>query len=59
MKKVLILGAGLVAKPMVLSSNETEVTVASRTVSKAEKLVQGKKSGNAVQPVARFQKPKN
>lgn len=52
MKKVLILGAGLVAKPMVdylLSSTEIEVTVASRTVSKAEKLVQGKKQGSAVQ----------
>ncbi|GAB4329435.1 MAG: saccharopine dehydrogenase C-terminal domain-containing protein [Calditrichia bacterium] len=51
MKKVLILGAGLVAKPMVdylTSFEDVAVTVASRTVSKAEKLVEGKKNGNAL-----------
>ncbi len=42
MKKVLILGAGLVAKPLVrylLDQPDFQVKVASRTVSKAEKLV--------------------
>ncbi len=51
MKKILILGAGLVAKPMVdylLGQNNFAVTVASRTVSKAEKLVQGHSNGRAL-----------
>ncbi len=51
MKKILILGAGLVAKPMVdylLKRNNFQVTVASRTVSKAEKLVQGHPNGKAL-----------
>jgi len=42
MKKVLILGAGLVAKPLVrylLDQPDLQVEVASRTVSKAEKLI--------------------
>ncbi|HUU36631.1 MAG TPA: saccharopine dehydrogenase C-terminal domain-containing protein [Candidatus Desulfaltia sp.] len=42
MKKVLILGAGLVAKPLVrylLGQPDLQVEVASRTVSKAEKLI--------------------
>jgi len=42
MKKVLILGAGLVSRPHVnypLAQKDFMVTVASRTVSKAEKLV--------------------
>ena len=42
MKKVLVLGAGLVAGPLVrylLNVEEFEVTVASRTVEKAEKLI--------------------
>jgi saccharopine dehydrogenase-like NADP-dependent oxidoreductase len=42
MKKVLVLGAGLVSRPLVeylLSHPDFEVTVASRTVSKAENLV--------------------
>ena len=42
MKHVLVLGAGLVAKPLVdylAKKPDTKVTVASRTVSKAEKLV--------------------
>ena len=39
MKKVLVLGAGLVAKPLVryLLDHDYEVTCASRTVSKAVK----------------------
>ena len=42
MKKILILGAGLVAKPLVrylLDQPDYAVTVASRTVSKAIKLM--------------------
>ncbi|MFC1852177.1 saccharopine dehydrogenase C-terminal domain-containing protein [candidate division CSSED10-310 bacterium] len=42
MKKILVLGAGLVAKPLVqylLDQSDIQVMVASRTVSKAEKLV--------------------
>ena len=50
MKKVLILGAGMVAKPMVdyLLNNHIEITVASRTIEKAEKLIKGRKNGTAV-----------
>ena len=50
MKRVLILGAGLVARPLVrylLDQPEFEVEVASRTVSKAEKLVEGHPRGVA------------
>ncbi|MHA2363044.1 MAG: saccharopine dehydrogenase C-terminal domain-containing protein [Candidatus Hodarchaeales archaeon] len=49
-KKVLIFGAGLVSKPMVdyLLKHEFEVWVASRTVSKAEKLVGDHKNGKAI-----------
>lgn len=50
MKKILILGAGLVAKPLVhylLNQPEFEVKVASRTVSKAEKLVGDHPNGKA------------
>jgi saccharopine dehydrogenase (NADP+, L-glutamate forming) len=50
MKKVLILGAGLVARPLVrylLDQPDLEVEVASRTVSKAEKLTQGHPRGKA------------
>jgi len=52
MKKVLVLGAGLVSRPLVrylLERQETEVTVASRTVSKAEALIEGSPNGKAVQ----------
>ncbi len=47
MKKVLVLGAGLVAKPLVryLLDKDYEVTCASRTVAKAEKLVDGHPHG--------------
>jgi len=50
MKKVLILGAGLVAKPLVrylLDQPDTEVKVASRTVSKAVKLIDNHPHGKA------------
>jgi len=50
MKKVLILGAGLVARPLVrylLDQPETEVEVASRTVSKAVKLINNHPQGRA------------
>ncbi|MCK4836124.1 MAG: saccharopine dehydrogenase NADP-binding domain-containing protein [Candidatus Aminicenantes bacterium] len=49
MKKILVLGAGLVSKPGVryLLDNGLPVTVASRTVSKAEKLVEGYENGRA------------
>jgi saccharopine dehydrogenase (NADP+, L-glutamate forming) len=51
MKKILVLGAGLVSRPGVnylLEQNNLAVTVASRTVSKAEKLVKGHENGRAV-----------
>jgi saccharopine dehydrogenase-like NADP-dependent oxidoreductase len=50
MKKVLVLGAGLVAGPHVrylLDVPDFEVTVASRTVSKAEALIDGHPRGKA------------
>lgn len=50
MKKVLVLGAGLVAKPLVvylLDRKDTFVTVASRTVSKAEELIKGYSNAEA------------
>lgn len=52
MKKVLVLGAGLVSRPGVhylLKQKNIQVTVASRTVSKAEELVKGFSDGKAVQ----------
>lgn len=51
MKKVLVLGAGLVAKPLVrylLDLPDYEVTVASRTVSKAAELIEAHARGKAV-----------
>lgn len=50
MKKILILGAGLVARPLVrylLDQPDFEVEVASRTVSKAVKLIDGHPHGQA------------
>ncbi len=50
MKKVLILGAGLVARPLVrylLDQPEIEVEVASRTVSKAVRLIDNHPQGTA------------
>ncbi|MFA6235220.1 MAG: saccharopine dehydrogenase C-terminal domain-containing protein, partial [Bacteroidota bacterium] len=51
MKQVLVLGAGLVARPLVrylLDEAEFQVTVATRTVSKAEKLIDGHARGVAM-----------
>jgi saccharopine dehydrogenase (NADP+, L-glutamate forming) len=51
MKRVLVLGAGLVAKPLVhyLLNKGHEVTVASRTVAKAAKLTAGHPNGRALE----------
>jgi len=52
MKNILVLGAGLVSRPGVhylLNQNNLTVTVASRTVSKAEELVKGFSNGIAKQ----------
>ena len=52
MKNVLVLGAGLVSKPGVtylLKQKNIFVTVASRTVSKAENLIKGFSNGKAIQ----------
>ncbi len=52
MKKILLLGAGLVSKPgthYLLQQPDIELTVASRTVFKAEELVKGYKNGKARQ----------
>ncbi|RKY60791.1 MAG: saccharopine dehydrogenase [Candidatus Neomarinimicrobiota bacterium] len=52
MKNVLVLGAGLVSRPLVrylLDVPEFNVTVASRTVSKAVKLVDGHPHGKAIE----------
>jgi len=48
--KVLLLGAGLVSKPLVtyLLKNNFKVTVASRTVEKAEALIEGHPNGKAI-----------
>ena len=50
MKKVLILGAGLVVRPIVkhLLNKGIKVTVASRTKSKAEEMIAGHHNGTAV-----------
>ena len=51
MKKILVLGAGLVSRPGVtylLQQKGMQVTVASRTVSKAEKLIKGYRNGKAL-----------
>jgi saccharopine dehydrogenase-like NADP-dependent oxidoreductase len=51
MKKVLLLGAGMVTRPIVqylLGRENVQLTVASRTVSKAEELVKGHPRGKAV-----------
>jgi len=52
MKKVLILGAGMVSKPIVrylLDLGDIEVTQASRTVSKAEAIMDGHPNGRALE----------
>ena len=50
MNSVLILGAGMVVKPMAdyLMERNISITIASRTVSKAEKILNGNKNGKAV-----------
>lgn len=51
MNKILVLGAGLVSKPLVrylLEEGKLKVTVASRTVSKAEKLIDHHPNGKAL-----------
>jgi len=50
MKKVLVLGAGMVVKPLVhhLLNKQIEVTLASRTRAKALKVLEGYKGGRAV-----------
>ncbi len=51
MKKILVLGAGLVSKPLIHYLSDCEdfqVTVATRTVSKAEAMVQGRPRAKAV-----------
>jgi len=50
MNKVLLLGAGMVAKPIAdyLLENNIELTIASRTVSKAEKLIKERPNGKAI-----------
>lgn len=55
MKKVLVLGAGLVSRPMVrylLAVPDFEVTVASRTLTRAEKLIDGHPRGRALHLLA-------
>jgi len=52
MKKVLVLGAGFVARPLVrylLEQPQIELKIASRTLSKAEKLIEGHARGQARQ----------
>ena len=51
MKKILLLGAGLVTRPLtqfLLARGDIELTVASRTVAKAEALTEGHRNGRAV-----------
>ncbi|MCP4313533.1 MAG: saccharopine dehydrogenase [Bacteroidetes bacterium] len=50
MKKILILGAGMVVKPMVhhLLDHQIDITLASRTKEKAEKVLEGYTSGRAL-----------
>ena len=50
MNKVLLLGAGMVAKPIAeyIPDNNIQLTIASRTVSKAEKLIGTRQNGKAV-----------
>jgi saccharopine dehydrogenase (NADP+, L-glutamate forming) len=55
MKNALILGAGMVAKPMIdylLDSNGIQVTSATRTTTKAEKIIQGRKNASIMQLMA-------
>ncbi|HUW93449.1 MAG TPA: saccharopine dehydrogenase C-terminal domain-containing protein, partial [Bacteroidales bacterium] len=51
MNKVLILGSGLVSKPMIeyLLEHGLHITVATRTISKADRMIAGNPNGRAVQ----------
>ncbi len=50
MKRILILGAGMIVKPMVhyLLDHQMEVTLASRTKSKADKMLEGYTHGTSI-----------
>jgi saccharopine dehydrogenase (NADP+, L-glutamate forming) len=51
MKRVLVLGAGMVSKPIVrylLDQSDFYVSMATRTVSKAEKIINGHSNGKAI-----------
>ena len=50
MKSVLLLGAGMVAKPMAdyILDNHLSLTIASRTVAKAEKLIKNRPNGKGI-----------
>jgi len=50
MNKILLLGAGLVAKPIAeyILANNMQLTIATRTISKAEKLITKHKNGKSV-----------
>ena len=49
--KVLLLGAGMVAKPLAdyILDNQIYLTIASRTIAKAEKLIRNRANGKALQ----------
>ena len=52
MKNVLVLGAGMVSRPMMryfFDKTDFHVTMASRTISKAEKIIDGHPNGKAVE----------
>ncbi len=51
MNKVLLLGAGMVAKPLAdyLLDHNIQLTIASRTVAKAEKLINNRSNGTSVE----------
>ena len=51
MKKVLVLGAGMVSRPLVrylLDQQDFSVTMASRTLSKIDKIIDGHPDGKAL-----------
>jgi len=50
MKKVLLLGAGMVAKPITdfILNNNLKLTIATRTIAKAQKLINGRNNGTAI-----------
>ena len=51
MKKILVLGAGMVSRPMIqylLDQPDYHVIMASRTVSKAEQMIGGSSAGRGI-----------